>query len=79
MAMLTKPSETIQLGNRSDVCLLCAKKTGKRFAEAKRDLRGKLEGKKVLRASSEICYCLDCLAELVEEYKDVETLEGVNI
>lgn len=79
MAMLTKPSETVSLGNRSDVCVLCAKKTGKRLAEARRDLRGALEGKKVLRATSEICYCLDCLSEVVAEYKDTDVLEGVNV
>jgi len=79
MAMLTKSFDTIQLGNRSDVCLLCAKKTGKRFAEAKNDLRGQLLGKKVLRATNDICYCIDCLKEIVTEAESTSTNDGVNI
>lgn len=78
MAMLTKKIDIVQLGNRNDVCVLCAKKTNKRFAEAKRELKGNLEGKKVLRATSEICYCLECLKELTEE-ESVKGIEGVNI
>lgn len=77
MAMLTKKIDTVALGNRSDVCVLCAKKTNKRFAEAKRELKGELEGKKVLRATSEICYCLECLEELVNKEK-VNHSEEVN-
>lgn len=79
MAMLTKSFDTVQLGNRSDVCMLCAKKTGKRFAEAKSELKGQLLGKKVLRANSEICYCLDCLKELIETVEESPLDEGVTI
>ena len=79
MAMLTKPQEIVQLGNRSDVCILCAREAGIRFAEAKRELRGKLEGKKVLRANSETCYCLDCLKKLTDEHCNEQPLEGVNL
>lgn len=79
MAMLTKSFDTIQLGNRSDVCLLCAKKTGKRFAEAKNELKGQLLGKKVLRATSEVCYCLDCLKEIVEAVEEDPIDKGVTI
>lgn len=80
MAMLTKNFNTIQLGNKSDVCVLCAKKTGKRFAEAKSELRGKLLGKQVLRTSGDICYCVDCLKEVIKEAEELNLLdEGVNI
>lgn len=78
MAMLTKNMDIVQLGNRSDVCVLCARKAKIRYAEARRELKGKLEGKKVLRPTGDTCYCIECLKELVESVENA-TDEGVNI
>lgn len=56
-------------GNRTEVCMRCAQKAGKRHIEARRTDAGKLTGKPVFRIDTERTFCLSCLKEMIEAYE----------
>ena len=70
---LQNSGDIAQFGNRGDICALCleakVKEDKKGFAMARNELKGKLEGEKVIRAkdaSSVVCICLKHIHEIAK-------------
>lgn len=76
MAILSSDlkEQIVQLGNRNDACYLCTNaitaKDEKEFRAKKAELKGKLEGTKVVkifRSGTETILCMDCIHKIAAE------------
>lgn len=80
----------VTFGNRSDVCELSARDLAHQekisYAEARRKIRGQLEGKRVVKFrynGSDVVISLDFIHKIAEEFpvenKQAKTVQDVNV
>lgn len=69
---LMNSNELKKYGTHDDICEICLKKkveSGSEIVAAKKELRGHLENKKILRLRKngiDLCFCKNCLEEMIE-------------
>ncbi len=83
MAMLVKNTGLIRTGNKSDMCMLSVKR--KAFTEkisipkAMTDLKGSLDGKKVIKLPDGSILSVDTIKEIIEEDEKNGFTEAIDI